>query len=260
MTIHTVNDPGEIAELYRRRPDVHAYGLADLDEPFWSHSTWQRRSCAVVGVLNVPDAQAAIVYAIAAEAASDTLALLADLAPSLPDRFVITGPVGVARTLSTSYRTAWSGRHEKMLLVRPEQLVPSPDASPIGPNDLAPLNALFATDTRGDRFFVPQLLGQGTYRGIWSGAQLVAVAGTHVVSELRGVAAIGNVVTHPEHRRRGLAARTTSAVARHLLDRVDTVGLNVDATDPGPRRLYAQLGFEVVHDYEEAELVRGAAR
>ncbi len=28
-----VSDPAELADLYGRRPDVHPYGLADLEEP-----------------------------------------------------------------------------------------------------------------------------------------------------------------------------------------------------------------------------------
>ena len=41
---------------------------------------------------------------------------------------------------------------------------------------------------------------------------LVAVAGTHLVSDTYGVAAIGNVFTHPDYRGRGYATLATGAV------------------------------------------------
>ena len=49
--------------------------------------------------------------------------------------------------------------------------------------------------------------------------RLVAVAGTHLVSPTYGVAAVGNVFTHPGHRRQGYASAATSAVVTELLDR-----------------------------------------
>ena len=44
---------------------MHPYGLADLEEPFWSSSTWYRRGDAVVAVLDLGGDP--VVYAIAAD-------------------------------------------------------------------------------------------------------------------------------------------------------------------------------------------------
>jgi ribosomal protein S18 acetylase RimI-like enzyme len=115
-------------------------------------------------------------------------------------------------------------------------------------------------ETGGDAsaFFVPALLDTGHYAGIEAGGDgvLVAVAGVHVLSEARGVAAIGNVLTHPAHRRQGLARALTATLARRLLAKVPVVGLNVGTANTGARALYESLGFVPVVRYEEAELRR----
>ena len=51
--IRRVDDPEELVELYAPDAVVHPYGLADLEEPFWSSSTWFRRGDAVVAVLDL---------------------------------------------------------------------------------------------------------------------------------------------------------------------------------------------------------------
>ncbi|MFZ8968687.1 MAG: GNAT family N-acetyltransferase, partial [Ilumatobacteraceae bacterium] len=81
-----------------------------------------------------------------------------------------------------------------------------------------------------------------------------AVAGTHVLSDDHGVAAIGGVFTIEEYRGRGYARMLTSAVASTLLDRVTTIGLNVATSNVAARAVYESLGFSAVLSYEETEL------
>jgi ribosomal protein S18 acetylase RimI-like enzyme len=104
-------------------------------------------------------------------------------------------------------------------------------------------------------FFVPELLDGGWYAGIADGdGGLAAVAGVHVISTHHGVAAIGNVLTHPAHRRQGLARALVATLSRRLLGTVPTVGLNVGTANTGARALYEDLGFVPLITYEEAEL------
>src|SRR5690606_32377740 len=35
-----IEDPAELATLFQRDRETHIYGLADLEEPYWSHSAW----------------------------------------------------------------------------------------------------------------------------------------------------------------------------------------------------------------------------
>ena len=74
---------------------------------------------------------------------------------------------------------------------------------------------------------MPELLDTGLYGGIREDGELVAVAGVHVLSERHGVAAIGNVFTHPDHRRRGLGAALDGHHRPPAVEPVSTIGLNV---------------------------------
>jgi GNAT superfamily N-acetyltransferase len=252
--IRQVEDPAELAELYAPDRLAHPYGLADLEEPFWSSSTWHRRGDAVVAVLDLGGDPA--VYAIAAddEKAAATLELLADLAPSLPDRFLITGPVGVTGPLSATHRIEWVGPHVKMHLADPSRLTPPDDRVEwLDRAAAVDVVTLRATDHDVSAFFVPELLDSGHYGGIRVDGDLVAIAGVHVLSERYGVAAIGNVFTRPDHRGQGLASALTATVAQRLLPLVPTIGLNVQTTNGAARTVYQRLGFVDVLAYEEAE-------
>ena len=88
------------------------------------------------------------------------------------------------------------------------------------------------------------LMEEGLYYGIFEGSELVAVAGTHFIAPTYGLAAVGNVFTHPGHRGRGLATACTSAVTAALLARCPDVVLNVNANNEPARRAYRRLGFQ----------------
>ena len=121
----------------------------------------------------------------------------------------------------------------------------------------AAVAALFADAREGGEeppFYRPAMLAEGSFRGIWEGADLVAVAGTHLFSPALGVCTIGNVYTRRDRRRRGLAARATSAVVRHALAAsIPTIVLNVSQANGAAIRVYEQLGFRVHCAFVEGE-------
>lgn len=198
-----------------------------------------------------------VLYAVAARDATATLDLLADLVPVLPERFVITGPVGLADRLAATHRARWVLPHRKMHLARPDELPPEDGrVEVLGRGDVADVLALRASDDDASAFFVPELVDTGHFLGIRDRGRLVAAAGAHVLAETAGVAAIGNVLTHPAHRRRGLARAVVATLARRLDALVPTVGLNVGVTNTAAQALYRTIGFEPLITYDEAELVR----
>jgi ribosomal protein S18 acetylase RimI-like enzyme len=131
-----------------------------------------------------------------------------------------------------------------------------PDVAVISPADLPHLERLFAADPRAGVYFHGGLLDSGHYVGIADGGDLVAAGGIHLIDRRHGVTALGNVFTHPRHRRRGLARRVLSTLCHRLLAEVDVIGLNVRRDNTGARALYHDLGFVPVVRYEEAELTR----
>ena len=251
-----VEDPEELAELYGRHREVHPYGLADLEDPLWSRSTWYRGRDAAVGVLDLGSG-APVLYAVAADDAAgrETLDLLETLAPELPEHFVITGPVGLAERLGPAYTADWVIPHLKMRLAHSRELPPpDPRVSWLGREAAEEIVTLRETGGDASAFFLPFLLDTGHYGGIRVEGVLAAVAGVHVISERYGVAALGNVLTHPTHRRQGLARALVATLARRLLGLVPVVGLNVGTANHGARALDEGLGFVPVVAYEEAEV------
>lgn len=109
-----------------------------------------------------------------------------------------------------------------------------------------------------DAFFEPHQLSTGHYYGIRSVAgELVAIAGVHTINRTDGLATIGNIVTHPEHRGKGLSTKVTSQLCRELMD--DDIGLfalNVERRNSSAMHIYEKLGFAENCTYIEAFLTR----
>lgn len=112
------------------------------------------------------------------------------------------------------------------------------------PGDIRALNELYAWG--GAAFFSAYQLENGVYYAVEEQGQLVAAAGTHVVSPAYGVAAVGNVYTHPRYRNRGYATASTGAVTQELLAMgCPTVVLNVRQDNAPAVHAYERLGYRV---------------
>jgi hypothetical protein len=122
-----------------------------------------------------------------------------------------------------------------------------PSALRLGADDLPALRALFAdgeANHEAPDFFAQWMVKQGVYYGVYEEGDLIAAAGTHLVAEPTGVAAIGNVYTRRDRRGRKLARYTTGAVAAELLARhIPTIVLNVNQKNAAALRVYEALGF-----------------
>ena len=93
--------------------------------------------------------------------------------------------------------------------------------------------------------FSPVQVEHGVFYGVLQGRELVAAAGTHLVSPTYGVAAVGNVFTHSDHRRQGHGTTVTGAVVAELLRLgIRDIVLNVGQRNVAAIRVYERLGFE----------------
>ena len=102
-----------------------------------------------------------------------------------------------------------------------------------------------------DNFFDPSMLNTGLYFGIREQGSLISVAGIHLLSESRDIAAVGNIVTHPDHRGHGHATTCVSHLVSELLERVDQIALNVAADNTSAIRCYEGVGFKVFYEFQE---------
>ncbi len=131
------------------------------------------------------------------------------------------------------------------LVLEPDRFRPAPmgHAIRLGSDNLTAIQALYAAGEGAAGAFAPYQLADGVYYGMEADRELVAVAGTHLVAPSERIGAVGNVFTHPAHRRQGYAAACTTAVCRDLLARGLTVVLNVNTDNVAALDLYRRLGF-----------------
>jgi RimJ/RimL family protein N-acetyltransferase len=122
-------------------------------------------------------------------------------------------------------------------------------------SDIAAVNRLYSTEG-GPTAYTSSHLEDGVYCGVRVDSQLVAIAGTHVVSDAEGVAVVGNVFTHPRYRRQGHSKVATSATTRELLNRCPLVVLTVETVNEPAVEVYRRLGYESVCSLHESPLVR----
>ena len=262
-------DRARLERFLRTNAAAQIYALADLDDAFWADTRWfasvradgeLAAVCLLLEKLALP-----IVHAVAEPGDRATLALVAELAPSLPGTFFVNLPIGFAERLERSYTIHARVEFAKMWLPDTSALDGDelPGIEPLGPEhadelaDFYAHRALRADESHG-RFFAPYMLALCPWFALRERGELVSVAGVHVFSRRYGVAALGNVATVPERRGRGLARAVCARLCRELAASVPLVGLNVAVANQAARACYRALGFREVLRYEEAVLTRRA--
>lgn len=252
------DDDGRVDAALRADAALHAYGLGDLDPFYRPLSRFALRGRAVLVLYRGFDPPPLLLLARPADL-DDLRALVRTVAPDLPRRCYAHASPGALERVPLR-RGVEHGAHLKMALPGRAALRPAPPPEsmnivPLGRDDLARVEALLAASHPANAF-EPRSLALGAYRGVVDAhGDLVAMAGLHVLSAARGVAALGNVATRPDLRGRGLAAAATAAVVRDLPASVDVVALNVAAGNAPAIRCYERLGFEHVAPYDEVEVV-----
>jgi GNAT superfamily N-acetyltransferase len=257
MAVQRLDDRAEIEAFLRQSPELHVYSLGDLDDFFWPCTTWygweedgQLRDVALIYMSQTLPTVVGI-----SRKPAVTRKLLGEVAPLLPDLFYAHLSPGVERTFSKTHVLESHGAHYKMSL-RDVSCVRDVDCSRailLTPRDSADLLRLYQESYPGN-WFDPRALELGQYFGLREDGRLVSVAGVHVYSEQYRVAALGNIVTHPDYRRRGYARQVTARLCLSVLEKVEYVGLNVKADNDAAIACYTGLGFEIIAPYGEFTL------
>lgn len=222
-----------------------AYALADLSPGFGEHCRWFVREASPSAlVMLYCKFDPPVIFTLGP--AEHLASLINEIEP--PALLLHVRPEALP-AIETRYRVLESRPQWRMTL-EPERFRPAPSAgvSRLGLADVDAIRTLNADgEARGEApdFFDVAMVEQGRFRGVWEGAALVAVAGTHVVAVEESVCAIGNVYVRGDRRGRGLGAAVTSAVAADALaDGLRTVALNVSQGNAGALRMYERLGFQ----------------
>lgn len=185
--------------------------------------------------------------------------ILKEFEHQFPER--ATGHVGRLHldSVRATYRENGElNRMSRMGLMREDWCDVDPESSAVvrlDHSDTASIMALYAHWP--DNFFEPYQLESGLYFGVkLADGRLVSIAGVHNLSERYDIAAIGNLVTHPDHRGHGYARVCTAALLRAAFKRVRQVTLDVQQGNEPAIRTYRHFGFRHFSEFFEGELVR----
>ena len=232
-----------------------AYQLGDLDPRYFSYCRWWASAPAGGDLDAVLLLYAGLrMPAVLTLGSAEGLEAILDrpeVRAELPGRFYVHILGDHMAAVQSYYRVDDLRYMVRMGLAREDYAHPEPAAAsqlpevtPITHADTAALMSLYRYYP--DSFFEPYQLEGGFYCGMREGARLLSVAGTHVFSETYDVACLGNVVTHPDHRRKGYSRKCTSVLLDKLFERVSLVALNVRKDNDAARGVYRALGF---HDH-----------
>jgi ribosomal protein S18 acetylase RimI-like enzyme len=229
----------EIESALKVDPVWSAYALADLDPAYQEYCRWNMSGSALI--LEYAGLEPPVLFAFGP--VNDFKPLANQIRPG---RYQYT--------LLERHYPAIQARLAVEIEARMWRMVLDPQKFSGGmPNEVNQLTqvhtdalqALFKDHPdRPDAYHPSQLIGPGVFYGVFVDDQLVAAAGTHIVSPEMSVAAIGNIFTHPDWRGRGLCARVTQAVAAHLVtEGIELIVLNVKVSNAGALRCYEKVGF-----------------
>jgi len=254
VSIKQLTDKSRIEAFLRKNAELHVYSLGDLDDFFWPRTTWYgwRKDGelqdivllysgtgvpTVVGITDQPEAMSERIQ---------------EVIPRLPPRFYAHLSPRVEGVFRETHRLDSHGPHYKMALRNALCLanVDCTGAVRLEQRDQDELIRLYNESYPGN-WFDPRMLQTGQYFGLRVDRRLVSAAGVHVYSEQYRVAAVGNIVTHPDQRNKGYAGLVTARLCQSLLEKVQQIGLNVKADNEAAMACYRKLGFETVAPYGE---------
>lgn len=229
-----VTDKAHIRASLLRDPAWCVYALGDLSPAMFPKTEWFTPDLTLV----LKDFGTSILFAMgtgSVREALDAVTWPVHLQVQREARDEIARLATIEREL-LMWRMVWNGG---------ANLAVDPKAARLGAEDVAAVQRLYADgESAGESpdFFYPSMVGDGVFFGVYDDRELVAVAGTHLVSRDEGAAALGNVYTRRDRRGRGLGRIVTSAVLNDLRG-LPTVGLNVRADNAAAIHLYESLGF-----------------
>lgn len=246
-------------EKLLRSDDVflHLYEIGDLDDFFWPQATYytlpQKGSRPILLLYN--GLTLPCLLGLTGKSIQLMQELILSMIPLLPKRLYAHLNEGLSTLLENNFQVRSHGMHYKMGLMDYSKLreIDTTEVVPLTEKDLLELERLYCI-SYPEHWFEPHMLQVGQYFGVRYDKDLVSVAGIHIHSQRYMLAALGNIVTHPDYRARGLAKASCAKLCQELLQTVDHIGLNVKADNDSAIRCYQKLGFEHVACYEECML------
>lgn len=245
-SVRALREPEQVRALLRHDAALNAYLLGDLDPAFWPLSRF-------IGAFADEALRAVVLFyhglepvILTASGETDGVRAVLD-AVTLPREVYTLVPEALGAAITERYDLQQPHMEWRMVLDLAAFVPPANNqAVRLGPEDAGALAALYAQAAGpGEAIvaFSPAQIAQGIFFGVRRGGELVAAAGTHIHAPGEGVAAVGNVFTHRDWRRHGLATQCTAAVSSEAARSVHTIVLNVRADNVPAMRVYERLGY-----------------
>ena len=257
MKVRRLLDKQQILPLLESDRLYAAYAIGDLADGMFELCEWAvaengRGACALAMIYN--GLHTPVLFVMGAGVGIEALLSRAFRLP----RAILTLRPEHSAAVSRLYRSSGMRSMWRMSVDRVTFHPAQAPARRLHAADIEELNTLYFWG--GADYFTTAQLERGVYYACESDGHLVAAAGTHVVAPEYGVAAVGNVYTHPDYRKRGLATACTGAVTAELLDMgCQSVVLNVWQDNQPALRAYGKLGFRVHCAFLEASGQRMSA-
>ena len=257
MGIERLTDRGRIRVLLQTDRKWSAYALGDLEPGYFEECVWYRAGGGLAMLYT--GFQPPILFAqgpasdvrdlfaeVAAEHPAVALLVQVEHLPMLEGILSVSRPIPMWRmVLNPPLFQAWGDA----------------EAAPLGPEALDEIYDLFGSSRDAPDTFAPEQVERGAFYGLRVEGRLDALAGTHVVSQAEGVAAVGSVFVRPQQRGRGLGFRVTQAVTARLVDKgIETIVLNVAQANAPAIRMYERVGYRRYCAFYEGAATRLARR
>lgn len=242
------SDRGLLRTFLERDRLYAAYAICDLEDREFDRTrwgaAWEGRDLVAVGLEYTGPTPQPVFVMGSTEGIS---AVLRDVIR--PRAAYIAARTAMIPAIEAHYRVDTGPQMLRMWVDR-SRFRPYPATlSRLLPVEIGELNKLYQL---GFASWLPSsAIADGVYYGMRVNGQLVAAAGTHVVSHAARLAVVGNVLTHVEYRGRGFATAVTGAVTAELLRTCDQVVLNVRADNPPAINAYRRLGYGEHARFEE---------
>jgi GNAT superfamily N-acetyltransferase len=256
LSLQCLHDKETIHRFLAHHPAHYLYLIGDLDDFFWPHTQWfagEREGKIQALALLYLGPGLPTLLAFHDGDPEDARALLRAVRPYLPRVFLAHLSSGLMEVFGQEQVIQYYGHNHKMALKQPPPPVDDPHIQVLSPQDLPAAEQLLAA-AYPDNWFDPRMLNTGRYLGYFEQERLLGIAGVHVCSATYRVAALGNVATHPDARRCGIARKLVAQLCAVLAPETDHIGLNVRAENAAAIRMYEQLGFGWIGNYDECKI------
>jgi ribosomal protein S18 acetylase RimI-like enzyme len=257
MSFIQITNRDMLADYFRQDTYLHLYSLGDLDDFYWPRTQYfgLESKMGLKKVVLIYKGEGLPIFLALSSSTNFNGEDFQQLINILPDQIYAHLSSGFEDHFRESFTITDHGQHFKMGLID-SSIIPEIDTTntiPISNADLEEVEHLYQISYPNNAFD-PRMLLTGQYFGYRKNNQLLCVGGVHVYSKTYGVAALGNITTHPDFRNQGLARIVTAKICSQLMENINIIGLNVKSDNTAAVHLYLSLGFKICAKYGEFTL------